>query len=100
MSKSPASSTGFRAIQWSSTPTSCRFPWNTTAAAWNSAMCGCGNWSSRRERGPASTLQSAPMILLLDNYDSFTFNLVQRIGEQDPSLELHVVRNDKISVEA
>jgi anthranilate synthase/aminodeoxychorismate synthase-like glutamine amidotransferase len=38
------------------------------------------------------------MILLLDNYDSFTFNLVQRIGEQDPTLDLHVVRNDKISV--
>ncbi len=37
-------------------------------------------------------------MLLIDNYDSFTYNLVQRIGELDPSVELHVVRNDKISV--
>ncbi len=38
-------------------------------------------------------------ILLIDNYDSFTFNLVQRIGELDPSVDLRVVRNDKITVE-
>lgn len=41
------------------------------------------------------------MILLIDNYDSFTWNLVQRLGELDPSLEpgreLVVVRNDKIT---
>ena len=41
------------------------------------------------------------MILLIDNYDSFTWNLVQRLGEIDPSLEpgrdLMVVRNDKIT---
>lgn len=39
------------------------------------------------------------MILLIDNYDSFTYNLVQRIGELDPSTTLHVVRNDKITVD-
>ena len=38
------------------------------------------------------------MILVLDNYDSFTYNLVQRLGEIDPGVELRVVRNDKISV--
>jgi anthranilate synthase/aminodeoxychorismate synthase-like glutamine amidotransferase len=38
-------------------------------------------------------------ILLIDNYDSFTYNLVQRIGELDPSIRLEVVRNDKITVE-
>jgi anthranilate synthase/aminodeoxychorismate synthase-like glutamine amidotransferase len=37
------------------------------------------------------------MILLIDNYDSFTYNLVQRIGEMDPTLDLRVVRNDKIT---
>ncbi|MEE9404407.1 MAG: aminodeoxychorismate/anthranilate synthase component II [Algisphaera sp.] len=37
------------------------------------------------------------MILLIDNYDSFTYNLVQRLGEINPALELKVVRNDKIT---
>jgi anthranilate synthase/aminodeoxychorismate synthase-like glutamine amidotransferase len=43
------------------------------------------------------------VVLLIDNYDSFTWNLVQRLGELDPSLEpgrgLWVVRNDAITVE-
>ena len=39
------------------------------------------------------------MILLIDNYDSFTYNLVQRLGEIDASLQIEVVRNDQISVE-
>ncbi len=38
------------------------------------------------------------MILLIDNYDSFTFNLVQRIGELDPAVDLRVVRNDEVTV--
>ncbi len=37
------------------------------------------------------------MILLIDNYDSFTYNLVQRLGEIDGSLHVHVVRNDRIT---
>jgi anthranilate synthase/aminodeoxychorismate synthase-like glutamine amidotransferase len=37
------------------------------------------------------------MILLIDNYDSFTYNLVQRLGEIDPTLALRVVRNDQIT---
>ena len=37
------------------------------------------------------------MIVLIDNYDSFTYNLVQRLGEIDPSLDLWVVRNDQVS---
>lgn len=39
------------------------------------------------------------MILLVDNYDSFTYNLVQRLGELNPSLDLQVHRNDKITLE-
>ncbi|HVS74943.1 MAG TPA: aminodeoxychorismate/anthranilate synthase component II [Candidatus Acidoferrales bacterium] len=37
------------------------------------------------------------MILLLDNYDSFTYNLAQYLGELGCEVEVH--RNDKISVE-
>jgi len=37
------------------------------------------------------------LILLIDNYDSFTYNLVQRLGEIDSSLEIEVHRNDQIS---
>lgn len=40
------------------------------------------------------------MILLIDNYDSFTYNLVQRLGELDPALDLRVYRNDKITLDA
>jgi anthranilate synthase/aminodeoxychorismate synthase-like glutamine amidotransferase len=39
------------------------------------------------------------MILLIDNYDSFTYNLVQRLGEIDKSLELEVHRNDQITLD-
>lgn len=34
-------------------------------------------------------------ILIIDNYDSFTFNLVQRIGELKPDVSMDIVRNDK-----
>ena len=37
------------------------------------------------------------MILMIDNYDSFTYNLVQYMGEL--GAELEVYRNDQISVE-
>ncbi|MDD5737465.1 MAG: aminodeoxychorismate/anthranilate synthase component II [Candidatus Omnitrophica bacterium] len=36
------------------------------------------------------------MILMIDNYDSFTYNLVQYLGEMGQALK--VIRNDKISV--
>ena len=39
------------------------------------------------------------MILVIDNYDSFTYNLVQRFGEIDPSLQSEVARNDQITIE-
>jgi len=36
------------------------------------------------------------MILVIDNYDSFTFNLVQYLGEMGQ--ELRVFRNDAITL--
>ena len=39
------------------------------------------------------------MILVIDNYDSFTYNLVQRLGEIDPGLDLQVFRNDQVSTD-
>jgi anthranilate synthase/aminodeoxychorismate synthase-like glutamine amidotransferase len=39
---------------------------------------------------------SAPRVLLVDNYDSFTWNLVQYLGEL--GAEVQVFRNDKIDV--
>ena len=40
----------------------------------------------------------APMILVIDNYDSFTFNLVQAL--QAAGADVHVVRNDAIEIGA
>ncbi len=40
---------------------------------------------------------AGPRLLLVDNYDSFTFNLVQLLGELDARVE--VFRNDQLDVE-
>jgi para-aminobenzoate synthetase component II len=37
------------------------------------------------------------MILLIDNYDSFTFNLAQYLGQMGQKIEIH--RNDEISLD-
>lgn len=37
------------------------------------------------------------MILLIDNYDSFSYNLVQLVGEMTPDIK--VIRNDELTVE-
>lgn len=37
------------------------------------------------------------MILLIDNYDSFSYNLYQLIGELDPDIK--IIRNDELTVE-
>ena len=39
------------------------------------------------------------MIFVLDNYDSFTYNLVQRLGEIDAGLDIQVARNDQITLD-
>lgn len=43
--------------------------------------------------------ESTPRVVLIDNYDSFVYNLYQAIGELTGG-EAHVVRNDRTSVEA
>ncbi len=43
-----------------------------------------------------SAKSSKPLVLVLDNYDSFTFNLVQYLGELGAHIEVR--RNDEISV--
>jgi anthranilate synthase/aminodeoxychorismate synthase-like glutamine amidotransferase len=42
--------------------------------------------------------RSQSVIVLIDNYDSFTYNIVQRIGEIDPTVEVRVFRNDQITI--
>jgi para-aminobenzoate synthetase component 2 len=37
------------------------------------------------------------MVLLIDNYDSFTYNLVQTLGEINPQMRIEVYRNDRIT---
>ena len=39
------------------------------------------------------------MILIIDNYDSFTYNLVQRIGELQLNRAVKVVRNDAAAMD-
>ena len=49
-------------------------------------------------RSPASCSPgSAAMVLIIDNYDSFTYNLVQRLGELGAELVVH--RNDQVTIE-
>jgi len=42
--------------------------------------------------------EESPMLLMIDNYDSFTYNLVQYLGELGE--EVKVVRNDDLGVDA
>ena len=37
------------------------------------------------------------MILMIDNYDSFTYNIVQYLGELGATIEVH--RNDEITLD-
>ncbi len=60
-----------------------------------------GRAEVQRSPPPAGAIYGAgnagPRLLLVDNYDSFTFNLVQLLGELGARLE--VFRNDQIDVE-
>ncbi len=37
------------------------------------------------------------MIILIDNYDSFSYNLYQLVGTIDPDIK--VIRNDELTVD-
>jgi anthranilate synthase component 2 len=41
-------------------------------------------------------MDNGPMLLMIDNYDSFTYNLVQYLGELGADVVVH--RNDRISI--
>ena len=63
------------------------------------ARTGTGQRQRQRSTGNGRPEGRAAMILVIDNYDSFTYNLVQRLGEIDPNVELEVHRNDQITLE-
>jgi anthranilate synthase/aminodeoxychorismate synthase-like glutamine amidotransferase len=46
----------------------------------------------------APRLEERTMVLMIDNYDSFTYNLVQYLGELGE--QVRVVRNDELGVDA
>ena len=48
---------------------------------------------------PTTRHSPLTVILLIDNYDSFTYNLVQRLGEIDSALDIEVHRNDQITLD-
>jgi para-aminobenzoate synthetase component II len=54
---------------------------------------------NRNARHDRNARPGTAMIVLIDNYDSFTYNLVQRLGEIDPGIDLRVLRNDQIGLD-
>ncbi|MBW3619929.1 MAG: aminodeoxychorismate/anthranilate synthase component II, partial [Actinobacteria bacterium] len=42
-------------------------------------------------------MTAAPRVLIVDNYDSFTYNLAQELGELGATIE--VVRNDAFTID-
>src|SRR6185295_7952316 len=60
---------------------------------------GAGRVRGRGDRAPRERArrQAVAMLLVIDNYDSFTYNLVQYLGELGE--DVRVVRNDELSVE-
>jgi anthranilate synthase component 2 len=61
----------------------------------NERLCGIDSYAIPITRLPSCAVKPA-MILMLDNYDSFTYNLVQYCGELGQDVE--VVRNDAATV--
>ena len=57
----------------------------------------CGSVSCSQSPSPPLAFAASEMILVIDNYDSFTFNLVQYLGEL--KADLRVVRNDEVTLD-
>src|SRR5256885_14421147 len=72
-------------------PRSTLFPYTTLFRS-RGARQGSRFGGRRLRRGGGEGGRMKPHVLVIDNYDSFTFNLVQRLGELGASVE--VLRND------
>ena len=71
-------------------------PWTSGAGASDGLLADRHRGSAdRRPIQAAAAPVAAPMLLLIDNYDSFTFNLFHRFGELGAKIE--VVRNDALT---
>ncbi len=66
-------------------------PQNAPAQKWGQTPV------SLQNRGLTPVSENAMKLLMLDNYDSFTYNLVQYFGEL--GVEVHTHRNDQITIE-
>jgi anthranilate synthase/aminodeoxychorismate synthase-like glutamine amidotransferase len=60
-------------------------------------MCPRSGYLPFRGRARSFTVASAVMLLVIDNYDSFTYNIVQYLGEMNVAMQVH--RNDQVTVE-
>src|SRR2546422_7116767 len=58
-------------------------------------MAGNAAQGARHPEGCGSGFSGGRMIVMLDNYDSFTYNLVQYLGEL--GAEVRVARNDAVT---
>ena len=70
----------------------------TGAARARSGNIGPSLASPARATAAGGRPTGGPMLLMIDNYDSFTFNLVQYFGELGE--EVRVFRNDEITSKA
>src|SRR5256885_11490706 len=59
-------------------------------------MAGNAAQGARHPAGCGSRFRGGRMIVMLDNYDSFTYSLVQYLGEL--GAEVRVLRNDEVPV--
>jgi len=60
-------------------------------------LCDLGDLGVSAVQRPSRSGYNKPVVFVLDNYDSFTYNLVQYLGEL--GAEVEVRRNDQVSVE-